>query len=47
MKSDLKFIGWKLAELSIYVAGFPFFFIGAWALDFSDMCHDRARKFRP
>jgi hypothetical protein len=43
MKNSLKFIGWKLAELAIYVVGFPFLFIGAWLNSFSDWCHDRAR----
>ncbi|UPJ43914.1 hypothetical protein IVB40_07545 [Bradyrhizobium sp. 40] len=47
MRKSLKFIGWKVAELTIYVAGFPFFFVGAWALDLSDWCHDRALRHTP
>jgi len=29
MTRDLKYMGWKLAELVTYVAGFPFLFVGA------------------
>lgn len=46
MRKSLMFIGWKLAELTIYVVGFPFLFIGAWAMDFSDWCHDRALRHK-
>lgn len=42
MKQSLKFIGWKSAELLLYVAGFPFLFVGAWASHLSDCCHDHA-----
>lgn len=42
MANSLKFIGWKLAELLIYVVGFPFLFIGLWSSHASDWCHDRA-----
>lgn len=42
MKADLKFIGWKVAELAIYVVGFPFLLIGIWMHEASDWCHDNA-----
>lgn len=42
--SSLKFVGWKLAELMIYVLAFPFLFIGAWGVEASDWCHDRALR---
>jgi hypothetical protein len=45
MKKSLKFIGWKLAELLVYVVGFPFLFIGCWAHSASDWCHDRALRY--
>lgn len=44
MKRDIKFIGWKLAELAIYAIGFPFLFIGCWSQFASDWCHDRALR---
>lgn len=47
MRKNIKFIGWKIAELLIYIVGFPFFFIGAWAIEFSDWCHDRALRYQP
>lgn len=47
MAKSVKFIGWKLAELLIFAAGFPFYFVGAWAIDFSDWCHDRALRHAP
>lgn len=47
MTKSLKFIGWKLAELALYVIGFPFLFIGAWSEFASDWCHDRARDHAP
>lgn len=46
MKS-LKFIGWKTAELLLYVVGFPFLFIGVWSGHASDWCHDRALRYTP
>lgn len=47
MKHIIMFIGWKIAELLIYVLSYPFFFIGAWGIDFSDWCHDRALRHHP
>lgn len=47
MAESLKFIGFKLAELLIYVVGLPFLVIGAWAMEGSDWCHDRALRHQP
>ena len=44
--ASVKFIGWKLSELSIWVVGFPFLLIGAWMSHASNWCHDRAIKVR-
>lgn len=46
MTADLKYMGWKLAELAIYVVGFPFLFIGLWAEWASGRCHSRALHYR-
>jgi hypothetical protein len=46
MAQSLQFIGWKLAELTLYVVGFPFLFIGAWSEHASDWCRDRALRHR-
>lgn len=46
MKANLKFIWWKLVELLIYVVGFPFVFVGAWMMEFSDWCRDRALRYK-
>lgn len=45
MKRDFKYIGWKLAELSLFVVGFPFLFVGCWAHSASDWCHDQALRY--
>lgn len=47
MTGNLKFIGWKLAELSLYVIGFPFLFIGMWITYLSDWCFLRATQHDP
>lgn len=47
IKRSAKFIGWKLAELLIYIAGFPFFFLGSWSMEASDWCRDRAARNQP
>lgn len=47
MLKSVKFIGWKLAELLVWVIAFPFLFIGSWSMEFSDWCHDRALDHAP
>jgi hypothetical protein len=47
MRNSLKFIALKLAELIVYVAGFPFLFIGLWSHEASDWLHDRALRYQP
>lgn len=46
MRHSLIFIGWKLAELLVYIIGFPFLVVGSWSMEVSDWCHDRALRYK-
>jgi hypothetical protein len=47
LKSAVKFVGWKLVELALYVLAFPFLFVGLWLERASDWCGERARPYEP
>jgi hypothetical protein len=43
---DIRFIAWRGLELIIFLAAFPFLFVGAWGNHLSDWCGERARDWR-
>lgn len=42
----IDFMFWKILELVVFIVTFPFLFIGAWGLDFSEWCGQRAAEVR-